>query len=94
MAEIEFVQITWMRAFKVWWSLLWRGLLFGFLGGGLVGFILGFFMGLVKANPETIKSVCTIAGYIVTIPIGIAVTKLVLRNRYSDFKIALISNKK
>ena len=93
MSEVEFVQVTWLRAFKVWWSLLWRGLLSCFLGGGLVGFILGFFMGLAKVNPETIKSACTISGYIVSIPIGIAVTSLVLKNRYSDFKIVLINNK-
>ena len=93
MAEVEFAQITWMRAFKVWWSLLWRGVLFGFLAGAGVGFILGFFMGLAKAEPEAVKSACTIAGYIVSIPVGIAVTKWVLKNRYSDFRIALITEK-
>ena len=93
MSEVEIVEVTWMRAFKVWWSLLWRGLLFCFLGGGLVGFTLGFFLGLAKVEPETIKSACTISGYIVSIPIGIVVTRLVLNNRYSDFKIVLINNK-
>ena len=93
MAEVEFVQVTWMRAFKVWLSLLWRGVLFGFLAGGGVGFILGFFMGLAKADPETIRGACTIAGYIVSVPVGIAVTRCVLNNRYSDFRIALITEK-
>lgn len=91
---MEIVAVTWMRACKVWWSLLWRGLLFGLLGGGLVGFILGFLLGIFRVNPETIKSVCTIAGYIISVPIGIAVTKLVLSNRYSDFQIVLTANKK
>jgi len=91
MSEIEFVQVTWMRAFKVWWSLLWRSLLFGFLAGAGVGLILGFIMGLAKVEPETIKAVCTIAGYIVSVPVGITVTKIVLKKHYSDFKIALIT---
>ena len=94
MTEIEYVQVTWKRAFKVWWSLLWRGVLFGFLGGGLVGLILGFFMGLAQVDPEAINSACTVAGYIVSIPIGIVVTKLVLGNQYSDFRIALIAKNK
>ena len=91
MTEVEFIQVTWLRAFKVWWSLLWRGILFGFLAGAGVGFILGFFMGLAGVKSETIKNVCTIAGYIVSIPVGIMVTKWVLGTRYSDFRIALVS---
>lgn len=90
MAEVEFVQVTWMRAFKVWWSLLWRGMLFGFLAGAGVGFILGFILGLVRVEQGVIKDVCTVAGYIVSIPVGIAVTKFVLNRRYSDFRIALV----
>ena len=65
-------------------------MLFGFLAGAGVGFILGFIMGLAGVGQEAIKSVCTIAGYIVSIPVGIAVTKLVLNKRYSDFRIALV----
>ena len=93
MADVEFVQVTWMKALKVWWSLLWRGLIFGFLAGAAVGFILGFLMGLARVDPETIKTVCTIGGYIVSIPVGVVVTKFVLKNRYSDFRIALITEK-
>ena len=91
MTEVEFVQVTWMHAFKVWWSLLWRGLLFSFLAAVGLGFILGFFMELLKVEPEIIKTVCVTAGYIVSVPIGIAVTKLVLKKHYSDFKLALIA---
>ncbi len=94
MTEAEFVQVTWGRAVKVWWSLLWRGMLFGFLTGGAAGFILGFFMGLARVDPAIIKNVCTVAGYIISIPVGIVVTKLVLKNRYSDFRIALIAERK
>lgn len=91
MAEMEFAQVTWMRAAKVWWSLLWRGLLFGILSGAGVGFVLRCIMGLAKAEPGTIKAVCTLAGYIVFVPVGITVTKIILKKRYSDFKIALVT---
>ena len=91
MAELEFVQVTWMRAFKVWWSLLWRGVFFSFLAAAGLGFILGSFMELIKVGPELIKTVCIIAGYVVSVPVGIVVTRLVLKRHYSDFKIALIA---
>ena len=91
MTEVEFVQVTWLRAFKVWWSLLWRGLLLIFLAAAGAGFFLGSLMQLIKLKPEIIKTVCIIAGYIACIPAGIFLTKLVLRIDYSDFKIALIA---
>jgi hypothetical protein len=91
MTDTELVQVTWLRAFKVWWSLLWRGLLFSFLAAAGVGFVLGSFMELVKLEPEIIKTVCLIVGYIVSIPVGIAVTKSVLKNQYSDFRIGLLA---
>ena len=93
MIEVEFVEVDWMRAVKVWWSLLWRSVLFSFLAGAAIGFIIGFFMGIFKAEQETVKTVSAIAGYIIAIPVGIAVVKHVLSKRYSDFKIALIKEK-
>ena len=90
MIEVGYVPVIWLRAVKVWWSLLWRSVLFCFLASAFTGFFLGFFLGLVKVEPEKIKSVCIIAGYIVSIPIGVAVVKSVLTKHFSDFKIALI----
>lgn len=91
MTEVEFIQVTWLRAFKVWWSLLWRGVLLIFLAAAGVGFFLGSLMQLMKFEQEIIKTVCIISGYIISIPVGIAVTKFVLTTHYSDFKIALIA---
>jgi hypothetical protein len=91
MPHVKIVEVTWERAFKVWWSLMWRGMLFGFLGGFVISFVLGSVMTIAGLSPETIQGVCRIAGAIVGIPIGIAVTKIVLKKKYSDFKVALIS---
>ncbi len=91
MTEVEFVQVTWMRTLKVWWSLLWRGFLSWLLSSAIIGSILVIFMELANAEPEIIKTVCVIVGYVVLIPVGIVVINLVLKTRYSDFKIALIA---
>lgn len=91
MTNVKIVEVTWMHALKVWWSITWRTLLYSFLGGFVVGFILGFIMGSMGVNPNTINGVCRIAGGIISIPIGIAVVKIVLGKKYSDFRIALIA---
>ena len=91
MTEVDFIQVTWLRALKVWWSLLWRGVLLIFLAVAGTGFFLGSLMQLIRLKPEIIKTVCIISGFIISIPAGIAVTKFVLTTHYSDFKIALIA---
>jgi len=92
--EVKFVEVTWKRALRVWWSFVWRGILFGFLGGAVVGFILGFIMGGLGVDSNTIRTVCQISGGVVGFPIGIVVTKIVLKKKYSDFRIALIGDPK
>ena len=91
MAEVKIVEVTWRRAFKVWWSFMWRATLFGFLGGVLIGFIIGVIMQIAGASTDTIKAVCQIAGMIISIPIGIAVIRIILKKEYPDFKVALIA---
>ena len=91
MTEINFVEVTWERALRVWWSLICRGLFFGFLAIATVGLILGFILELVRLESEIIRVSCLIAGYLICVPVGIAVTKSILNKHYSDFKIALIS---
>ena len=85
------VEITWGRAFKVWWSLFWRGVLFGGLAGFVAGFIIGFVGILAGIEREVIDLLSTIAGFLVSIPIGIWVVKWVLGKKFSDFRFALVS---
>ncbi len=77
------VELTWGRVGKVWWSLVWRGVLFG----GLAGFVAGFIVGLLGGTPIHVS----LAGLIVGIPIGIWVVKMVFAISYSDFRLALVS---
>jgi len=76
------VELNWERSLKVWWSLVWRGVLFGFIAGFIAGFIVGF-LGFPNLGG--------LAGLVVGIPIGMWVVKLVLAKSFSDFRIALVS---
>ena len=90
-SNVNTVEVTWMHAIKVWWSFTWRMLAYGFIGGFIIGLFLGFIMAMMGANEVAINNACRIAGFIIGIPIGIAVVKIVLQKRYSDFRIALLS---
>ena len=37
----EYLEATWARAAKVWWSFMWRTVIFAALAGGLLGFDAG-----------------------------------------------------
>jgi hypothetical protein len=85
------LEVTWGRAIKVWWSIMWRAVLFGFIAGLVAGFIVGFIGGMAGAATGTITTLSGIAGGIVAIPVGMWVIKVVLTKRYSDFRIALVA---
>lgn len=91
--ETKFVEVTWKRVVKVWWSLVWRYLLYSTLVGVGIGFILGLVLAIVGAFPEVIAKICGITGLVFAIPVSIVVTRIVLKKRYSDFKIALIEER-
>ena len=84
------LDVTWGRAARVWWSLMWRAILFGGLGGTTVGFVLGFFLGFAGTPPVVITTVSGWTGLIIGVPIGIWVVRNVLRTSWADFQIALI----
>lgn len=84
------LEITWGRATKVWWSLVWRGALFGGLAGFVAGFVLGFFMAIAGASHALIGAASLWAGMLVGIPVGIWVVRNVLAISWSDFRIVLV----
>jgi len=84
------LEVTWGRAAKVWWSMVWRAVLFGGLGGAAAGFVLGAAMGAAGASVQTISSVTSVIGLVVGIPIGIWVVRNVLGKSWSDFRIVLV----
>ncbi len=86
------LEVTFSRATKVWWSLLWRAILFGMLAGGAVGFVIGFIGGAARVAPEQLSRYGGLAGLAVGIPVGIWVMQTVLKKSWSDFRIVLVPN--
>ena len=87
MTELE---ITWARTTRIWWSLVWRGLLFGFLSGFVAGFIVGFLGGMLRLDPQIARALGILAALIVGIPVGLWIVKNVLGKKFKGFRIALV----
>ena len=85
------LDVTWGRAAKVWWSLMWRTIMFGMLAGLVAGALIGAIAGAAGVNTQTISYLGAISGVVVGIPVGIWVMRAILRRSWSDFRIILIA---
>ena len=83
------LEVTWWRATKIWWSLLWRSMLYVVL----ISIPIGFFIGIIAAAlniTDQMAPYYNLIGAIIGIPVGICVIKIVLSKQFSDFQIILI----
>jgi hypothetical protein len=85
----NYLEPTFKRAAIVWWAFFWRTALIG----GLVGFTEGFIGAMAGKSAATMHSLLVISVAILMVPVGIYVVQLVLRKRYGEFTIRLLSTK-
>lgn len=88
---MEIVEVTWGRAFKVWWSIAWRSMLFGLLasiGFGLLWGVLAQLLGLGSGG----MLFGSLLGFVLGVLIAIWAVRAVLYKRYSDFSVVCIAN--
>jgi hypothetical protein len=71
--ELDIVELTWGRTFKVWWLVFWRTTVLGSI-------IVFFWDVLLPPN----------SGFIVIMPILFIVIRMLLKKRFSDFRIVLV----
>ena len=88
-AEVKFVEVTWTRALKVWWSFTWRSTLYSSLVVFVIGFI-SVFATKISGDPQILSVATLIIGLGCGIYIVVAVMEMVLKKEWSDFRIALI----
>lgn len=84
------VEVTWGRTLKVWWSLVWRMLVFSMVAGFVAGAIIGGIGAGMGANAQSLSSLGSIAGMVVSLPVGMWVVRSILRKSWSDFRIVLL----
>jgi hypothetical protein len=85
----EFLEVTFGRTITVWWSFVWRTFVFSALMGALLGFGGGIVVG-AAGHPELGGAVGALLGWLGSIPVTIAVLRIVLRKQFGSFAIKLV----
>lgn len=88
-AVMQELEVTWMRAIKVWWSMVWRVVAVSILVGIAISVVVGFIAGIFGYK-EDVQVLTQLLGVITGIPIGIWAMKVVLGKEYADFRVALL----
>ncbi len=87
------LEVTWVRAIKVWWAYAWRNFLaiiVSVVVATILGFIAGLVMGAAGANPSTIKAVTFPLGFIAGVAVSIIPIKMILGKNFGEFKLVLV----
>ncbi len=91
------LEVTWARATRIWWAVLWRNLVGAIvmaLIGGLIGGLLGYIMGSFGAKTATIQMVAIPIGVILGIGISILAVKLVIGKDFGDYRLLLVAKER
>jgi len=85
-----YLQPTFKRAAKIWWSWLWRSVLFGGAAGlfGSVVLSLSGIQGHISQNAG--EFVALALGGALAVPVGIWVFQMVLEKDFAEFTIRLV----
>ncbi|HSR63343.1 MAG TPA: hypothetical protein VLN56_08060 [Gammaproteobacteria bacterium] len=83
------LDVTWIRAIKVWWSMVWRVIAVSILAGIAISVVVGFIAGIFGYK-EGVQVITQLLGIITGIPIGVWAVKVVLGMEYADFRVALL----
>lgn len=87
---MEEIEITWLRALKIWWSIVWRILLYSAAFSVLVGIPIGIAAAALGLDPEAAGQVGRILGTLMGLVIAVWVVKIVMGKSFSDFRIVLV----
>jgi hypothetical protein len=87
MQELE---ITWPRILRIWWLMVWRGLIGGVVLGFIIGFVIGFIGAMLGFPEKEIIIFNVILGLLWGFAWAMVVTRMALRKRYADFRLVLV----
>lgn len=86
---METLEVTWSRALRVWWSIVWRTAVFGMLALVVVMVPLIIFL-VDRYDAEKTAVIVDLVGYAVTVPVGVWVVKRVLTRQFRSYRIVLL----
>ena len=82
--------ITWDRVMRVWWLLVWRGLLGGWILAVALAFLIGEAGGRLGFDFPTVAAVATALSWLAGLAWCLVVVKMALKKNYQEFRLALV----
>jgi hypothetical protein len=90
------LDVTWGRAFRVWWLLLWRWAVGGMVLSFVAGFVFGVIYGVLARVFGWPSGGASIGGAVLGLIVGglwaILVVRMALNKKYAEFRIVLVPN--
>ena len=86
---MEVLEVTWLRAAMVWWSIFWRSFVIAVGAATVAGFVIGLVLA-ATGRTDLVETWGRVIAVVVAAPAGIWAVRIVLRKEYRQFRIALI----
>jgi hypothetical protein len=88
--DMQELDVTWSRALRVAWLVIWRTMLIAGVIGGLAGFVMGLGGQLAGLSRATISLAGLALGACIGYGSMIVAVRMGLRKRYREFRVALV----
>ncbi|MGA8763859.1 MAG: hypothetical protein WB562_13420, partial [Candidatus Sulfotelmatobacter sp.] len=89
-ATMQELEITWERVTRIWWLLVWRGLLGGWILAVALAFLIGEAGGRLGLDFPTTAAIGTAISSLAGLAWALLVVKMALKKNYEGFRLALV----
>lgn len=87
---MEELELTWTRAIKIWWSLVWRLMVYSMVLGLLISLPIGLLAAALGLDEAQTRMLSQGMASLLSLLLGIWVLRVVLSKHYSDFRVMLV----
>ena len=87
---MEQVEVSWTRIAKIYWLVLWRGMLFGVLGTLIAGFLLPVVLSPFDVSEVVFVWSARVVGALIGVIVGMVVFRMLFDKMFTDFEVVLV----
>ena len=88
--KLEQVEVSWTRIAKIYWLVLWRGMLFGVLGTLIAGFLLPVVLSPFDVSEVVFVWSARVVGALIGVIVGMVVFRMLFDKMFTDFEVVLV----
>ena len=87
---MQTVEVTWMYALKVWWSITWRTALYALIAAIPLATLWGVLAALQGIGDAQIEAYSQLGGSLLALPAGVVAVRVVLTRQFRRYRLALL----